>query len=130
MSLRGNLLAQARDLTDGARNLTYGSPVANMQHTADIFNAIVGGDKRLDAYSTAMFLVSVKLARLRTSPHHEDNYIDAMAYLGIAAECALERQAGEEKKMDDLLHGYAVRPASDDDLAAQRALFGDERKPS
>lgn len=84
--IRQSDLEAAIDLTTGDRNKAYGDPVENYQHTVAIFNAITGRD--LSAYEGAMFMHAAKLARLRTSPRHADNYIDAMAYLGIAHECA------------------------------------------
>lgn len=83
-------LYQAAELTLGDRNASYGDPVKNYSHTAAIFNAISGHD--LTAREAALFMVAVKLARLRTSPLKTDNYVDAMAYLGISHECA-ERES-------------------------------------
>lgn len=89
--LRVKLLETAAALTGGPRNATYGPPVANMERTASIFNALTGRD--LSAYEAAMFMVALKLARLPVSPNKADHYADCMAYLGMAAEC-VEAETG------------------------------------
>ena len=81
------LLQEASRLTAGDRNKDYGDPVENHQHIADIFNAISGRD--IAAREVALFHIATKLARMKTSPTKADNYIDGMAYLGIAFECAI-----------------------------------------
>lgn len=86
-------LEAAAALTAGDRNREYGDPVANYEHTATVFNAITGRD--LSAYEAALFMVAVKLARLRTSPTKSDTYVDAMAYLGIVHECAVAAEDGD-----------------------------------
>ena len=92
LPLRVSCLQEAEKLTAGDRNKTYGEPVANMQHIADIFNAWTGRD--LTAREVAQLHVATKLARSQTSPMHRDSYVDAMAYRGIEFECA----ASEDQK--------------------------------
>ena len=84
---RAELLQEAIALTTGDRLDAYGEPVPNMQHIADIFNAITGRD--LTAWEAATFLRAVKLARSATNKTHRDSTVDAMAYSGISFECAL-----------------------------------------
>lgn len=84
--LRAALLLEARRLTCTDRHAIYGPPVGNHAHIAAIFNAITGRD--LTAREAALFQVATKLARLSRATGHRDSYVDAMAYLGIAAECA------------------------------------------
>lgn len=80
-------LADAAELTGGDRNKEYGSPVANHQHIANIFNAITGRD--LTARDIALVHQATKLARRVNNPTHRDSYVDGMAYIGIEYECAL-----------------------------------------
>lgn len=87
MPLRISCLNEAADLTSGDRNKTYGEPVQNMQHIADIFNAITGRD--LTAREIAQVHTATKIARAQTSPTHRDSYVDSMAYRGIEYECAV-----------------------------------------
>ena len=84
--VRVALLEMAANLTGGDRNRAYGEPVENMAQTAAIFNALTGHS--LTATDAATFCVALKLARLRFNPTHHDSHVDAMAYIGIRAECA------------------------------------------
>lgn len=86
MSLRADLLREAVEITDGDRQSTYGDAVETHVHAAAIFNAITGRD--LSAAEMVTALMSVKLARQRTSPEHRDTAVDLMAYEGIKYECA------------------------------------------
>lgn len=83
--LRKRLLEQARDVTTGPREQDYGPPVKNMLRVVQIFRAMTGVDLTVD--QVPMLLLAVKLARREESPRKADHYVDAMAYLGIAAEC-------------------------------------------
>lgn len=87
--MRGVIMDEAKALTCGDRNKSYGEPTGNMTHIAEIFNAITGRD--LTADEVAMFHVATKLARLRTSPQHRDSHVDAIAYMGIRYECITAR---------------------------------------
>jgi hypothetical protein len=91
-------LEEAARLTAGDRNRTYGPPVENMQHIADIFNAITGRD--LTARDVALVHQATKLARRQNSPLHRDSYVDGMAYAGIEYECALAEDARIEAGMN------------------------------
>lgn len=84
--MRAILLDKARGLTCGDRNKAYGDPVQNHTQIAAIFNAITGRD--LSAREVALMHIATKLARLSGNLRHEDSYVDAMAYVGIAYECA------------------------------------------
>ena len=102
MPLRVACLDTAIQLTAGDRNAAYGEPVPNHQQIADIFAAITG--HRLTARDVALLHVATKLARLSGNALHQDSYIDAMAYLGIAYECAVEGPAPmADAEVDELL---------------------------
>lgn len=68
------------------RDDDYGSPLATMQNIADLFDRITG--VKLTDWHVAMLLHCVKLARLRTAPGKQDNYLDGVNYLGFAALAA------------------------------------------
>lgn len=87
MPLRVACLDTAIQLTAGDRNAAYGEPVENHRHIAAIFAAITG--HKLTPRDVALFHVATKLARLAKNSGHQDSYVDAMAYLGIAYECAV-----------------------------------------
>lgn len=94
LPLRVAMLEQAATLTGGDRNRAYGDPVENHLHIAQIFKAITGVD--LTPRDVALFHVATKLARLSKNEMHQDSYVDAMAYLGIAFECAADPQPVKE----------------------------------
>jgi hypothetical protein len=85
------LLEEAATLTAGDRNKAYGPPVENMQHIADIYNAITG--QSITARDVTTLHRATKLARAQFNPLHRDSYVDEMAYGGIAYECALAGKA-------------------------------------
>ena len=85
--LRVLLLEEAASLTSGDRDRAYGEPVGNMQQIADIYNAIT--EQAISARDVALLHIATKLARLSKNAPHRDSYVDGMAYLGIAYECAL-----------------------------------------
>jgi hypothetical protein len=84
---RCELLDEASKLTAGDRNETYGEPVENMQHTADIFNAWNKDGITLTARHITMVHQATKMARRTITPDHRDSYVDNMAYTGIEYEC-------------------------------------------
>jgi hypothetical protein len=92
---RLRILATAAKLTGGTRDKTYGDPFINMTNTASIIGGylqargLIDNPADLTAEDAAMILVCVKISRTchRGLPH-EDNYVDAAAYLAMAGECA------------------------------------------
>ena len=88
---RAELLQEAIDLTTGDRLESYGEPVEKMQLAANIANAILRRD--LTAWEVSIVQLSFKLARTATNKTHRDSTVDAMAYAGIAFECALDEIA-------------------------------------
>ncbi|MEO0343037.1 MAG: DUF6378 domain-containing protein [Pseudomonadota bacterium] len=85
MSKRVELLQEAIELTSGDRNRDYGDPYENHCTIACIFNAMTGHS--LTAADIVKVHIATKMARMRTSPGKDDNYIDLMAYAGILKEC-------------------------------------------
>jgi hypothetical protein len=94
---RQKLLEEATKLTMGDRNREYGPPVENMQHIADIFNAITG--HKISAVDVTVLHMATKLARMRTSPTHRDSHVDLMAYAGIRYECACAERVERADKI-------------------------------
>ena len=45
----------------------------------------------IEDYEACLALVEVKLSRIQETKDHLDSYIDAIAYLAIAAELAMEK---------------------------------------
>jgi propanediol dehydratase large subunit len=77
------ILLEAHRLVNGPRQKDYGHPADDYQKVSDIFYAISGID--LSVSDAIMFMVSVKLARLRTNLEngtiHHDSLVDALGYL-------------------------------------------------
>lgn len=84
------VLDEAKALTTGDRQDSYGEPVENMERIARLFNEMTGHN--ITGSDVAMLHVATKLARLRTSPDHRDSVVDLAAYAGIYRECV---EAGE-----------------------------------
>jgi len=77
------VLLEAHDLVNGARQNSYGHPSDDYQKVSDIFYSITGVN--LSVSEAILFMVSVKLARLRTNLEgdviHHDSLVDALGYL-------------------------------------------------
>ena len=74
-------------LTLRDRDEQYGSMVDTMTRACQIFELITGSP--LSPYHANVFMHSLKLSRIRTSPGKPDNYIDGINYLAFAGEFAL-----------------------------------------
>lgn len=88
---RVNILNRASVLTAGDRNQSYGPPEENLTNIAGLWTAYVdqkyGGGFAFNAEDVAWMQVLLKAARSMQDGYHEDNYVDAAAYAGIAGEC-------------------------------------------
>jgi hypothetical protein len=85
------ILLEAHKLVNGARQNDYGHPADDYRKVSDIFYALTGIE--LEVSEAILFMVSVKLARLRTNLEHDiihhDSLVDALGYLAclnMAAE--------------------------------------------
>lgn len=98
MTIRGDILQEAKDLTEGERNKEHGDPLPNMQCFAGLVSAYLRGlwpgldVPELDGADGAAILVLHKTSRLAANKRHRDNPRDGAAYFSIAGECA-QREA-------------------------------------
>lgn len=104
-TLRGKLLTQAIELTEGSRNAAYGDPVVNLGLQGRLMDVFFEEfDKNaslafLDATGVAALRGSIaqvigKLARIGAGDVTRlDNYIDGAAYFAIAGEAVDRRPA-------------------------------------
>lgn len=83
---RAQILDEAKRLTTGDRNRTYGPPGAQHQHAAEILSAITG--REFTAEDMVLAMIAIKLSRLAVSPGHADTYLDLAAYSAILGEIA------------------------------------------
>jgi hypothetical protein len=72
----------------GQRGAIYGHPRINQTRIAMRLQLLL--ETPITDYQACLALVEVKLSRIQESPHHIDSYVDACAYLALAAELATE----------------------------------------
>ncbi len=107
---RQRVLEEAMKCVTRDRNASYGSPEDNFNHIADLWNAQLKsrlGEFKFTALDVAVMFCLMKIARIRTSPAKDDNYIDLAGYAACAADCAVSqppvaKELSEEKKVDCL----------------------------
>lgn len=90
-----DILIEAHGLITGPRQDTYGHPADDYAKVADIYFGLTG--VRLSVEEAILFMVAVKLARLRTNIEvggwHHDSLVDAIGYLGCL-DMAHNRSSG------------------------------------
>ena len=84
-SVGADILLEAHRLVTGPRNETYGDVVDDYTKVITIFEALTG--IKLSIADALLFMVSIKMARLRTNLDrnrlHHDSLLDALGYLGL-----------------------------------------------
>lgn len=79
-----SILQEAQRLITGERQMAYSHPLDDYTKVIGIFRALTGIELNLD--QALLFMVSVKLARLRTNLEngvlHRDSAVDVCGYLG------------------------------------------------
>lgn len=84
-TIRGEMLDQARVLTEGDRNDMYRDPLLNHQQIADVWSALLGVP--VEPHQAAIMMAALKSCRLWHAPKHIDSAVDGAAYMAIAGEC-------------------------------------------
>jgi len=77
-----DIYSQARNLTDIDRQAQYGAPAENLGRIGDLWSAYLG--KPISAHDVAVCMALVKIGRIASGVVIEDNYVDGVAYLGLA----------------------------------------------
>ena len=80
---RSEILKEADRIINGDRQEAYGPPEKNFNRIAAGWSVILGQD--VSAEQVALCMAWLKIARLVNGPH-EDSYVDAAAYMALAAE--------------------------------------------
>jgi hypothetical protein len=84
-SIGADILLEAHQLITGPRNASYGPVTEDYAKVIDIFAGLTG--IRLSMSDALLFMVSVKMARLRTNLEknrlHHDTLLDALGYLAL-----------------------------------------------
>lgn len=95
------VLSKALELTGGDRAKTHGDKRQNHQNIADLWNAYLGGSRKvsdniqvgvlerpLTPQDVAVMMCLLKIARMKSGTFNLDNFIDLAGYAGVAAECS------------------------------------------
>ena len=77
---------QARQLISVERQAQYGAPEDNLGRIAALWGAYLG--KSLTAHDVAVMMALVKIGRIASGVTVKDNYVDAVAYMGLADRLA------------------------------------------
>ena len=84
-SVGADILLEAHQLVTGPRNNDYGNVVDDYSKVISIFESLTG--IQLSMSDALLFMVSVKMARLRTNLEknrlHHDTLLDALGYLAL-----------------------------------------------
>jgi hypothetical protein len=89
---RGEILAEAKALTEGDRNESYGDPHLNMSHHANLFTeycrirGLLTREQAFTSVDMAECMNLGKIARRAQNQGHKDSYVDGAAYTAIAYE--------------------------------------------
>ena len=82
---RTHILEAADNLINGTRQDQYGDPAVNFLNIAERWSQIVG--VQIDAWQVSLMMADLKIARMATTGKpHLDSFIDAAAYVALAAE--------------------------------------------
>lgn len=83
---RPDVLSAAEDAVMGPRENSYGSPQANFDTIAKYWSLVFGVD--VTAPQVAAAMICLKLARLETTPTHDDSWVDIAGYAACGSEVA------------------------------------------
>ena len=87
VNMRTYILKKAAELINGDRLEQYGTPHENFARIAQGWSVLLDAD--VTPEQVALCMAWLKMARLVNGPH-EDSYVDAAAYMGLAGELGLE----------------------------------------
>ncbi len=71
----------------------YGGVWENHERIAVIWTALIG--IQIEPEQVAMMMAGLKLARLASSPDHQDSWVDLAGYAATGSECLHVRQAND-----------------------------------
>lgn len=83
-TIRETTLDDAKLVITQDRNADYGTPEENFQTIASLWSTYIG--RPVEPHDVAVMLLLVKVARIRTSPRKQDNWIDIAGYAACGAE--------------------------------------------
>jgi len=80
------LFKEAEKLLKKDRNKIYGDPVENYHRIAHMWSGLLGFYISPD--NAALMMATLKIYRATINPEHEDSFVDALAYVAIAAQAS------------------------------------------
>lgn len=83
-------LLDAAKVAVSDRGEAYGGIWQNHERIAVMWTALLGIN--IEPEQVAMMMAAVKLARLATSPGHQDSWVDLAGYAATGSECLHERK--------------------------------------
>jgi hypothetical protein len=94
MTVREDLLNEAKQYVSKDRNSTYDEPENNFGRIAAIMN-VMGyrkGMAEIQGHDVALIMMAVKMARLAHTPDHKDSWVDTAGYAACGYDCLLAEQ--------------------------------------
>jgi Domain of unknown function (DUF6378) len=76
--IRKDLIAQVEQAVCKDRQATHGRPENNFLDIAALWQTYTGHP--FSSKDVAVMMICVKLARIKSNPNHDDNWIDAAGY--------------------------------------------------
>lgn len=83
---RSEILSTAESLINGDRAKDYGDASENFERIGKLWEPVLGVP--VSAEQVALCLTQLKVARLITSPTHQDSWVDAAGYIALGGEIA------------------------------------------
>lgn len=99
---RVECLERAKEIVSKDRQNAYGSPEQNFGYIAEYWTTYLhskGIIGELRDYDVAAMMNLLKVARIASSPDHEDNWVDGCGYLGNGIECVSKAKEREKAKI-------------------------------
>ena len=88
MVTRSEILDTAREYVTQDRAATHGDAERNFNLIADYWSVHL--DVNITASDVAVMMTLLKIARIRSNPRNEDNWVDACGYMACGGEIAAE----------------------------------------
>lgn len=81
-----DLFREAEKLLNEDRQDIYGDPYVNYARIGLIWTALTG--LPIKATDVALMMAGLKIYRASVNPEHKDSFVDALAYIAIAAQAS------------------------------------------
>lgn len=113
---RKEILHAAEGCVCGQREQDYGKPENNFKRIADLWEAYTG--HKYTPVDVAIMLALLKVARIGSGRHHEDNFVDGCGYFALAGELAAEaeKQLARDQRLGAMMED-ALRMSLEADVA-------------